>query len=181
MFESLFFGYGANRSKSKIVSILGHEPGKFVGAVLLHFNLGVQKLSDIPEAAQRIMKEVYGNDFKAYSLTPGEGVVIGTLWQISDEDLAKIKEWEMDGLWREIIEVEVMSSGGKIVKAFTEKSKDEFGISEVIDGIIYSEFDFERKEKIPNAEEDAYYTQEQIEKIKKWLDAQAMLGFENRK
>jgi hypothetical protein len=169
MFESLFFGYGANRSKSKIVSILGHEPGKFVGAVLLHFNLGVQKLSDIPEAAQRIMKEVYGNDFKAYSLTPGEGVV------------AKIKEWEMDGLWREIIEVEVMSSGGKIVKAFTEKSKDEFGISEVIDGIIYSEFDFERKEKIPNAEEDAYYTQEQIEKIKKWLDAQAMLGFENRK
>ncbi len=171
----LFFGYGANRSKSKIGYIIGHNPGESVGATLEGYVLGIQSLRDIPNPPQEFLQDLYGGSFKAYTAKKGEGVIAGVLFELSPEDFQKIKEWEYEGIWREFIEVEVTSSGGKKIKAITEKSLDNYPVSEIGDGILYSEFDFIRQEGIyiPNKEYQEYYTHEQIEKIKAWLALQA--------
>lgn len=168
----LFFGYGANRARSKIAYIIGRDPGEHVGAIVEGYVLAVQHLTNVPEKPQSLLRELYGNEFKSYTLRKGEGLVLGMVWELSDEELGKIKEWEFVGIWREIVEIEVKSSGGKMVKILTEKVLDNLKVNEVADGLLYSEFDFIKNDEALNPMEKQYYTNEQIKKIKNWLKSQ---------
>lgn len=166
MDKKLFFGYGANRNRSKIRQIIGKDPGDGVGAILEGYTLHLQNLDQIPEPAQSDLKNIFGN-FKAYTIRPGKGFVAGIVWSFTDEELEKIKQWEYVGNWREIVEVTVKSEDYYTVKILTEKSIDTFPVSEKVDGIVYNELDFKELEK--GSKEDEYYTKSQLEKIRKLI------------
>jgi hypothetical protein len=172
MDKVLFFGYGANISREKIKQIINRDPGNHVGAVIENYILCSQVLSNLPEPPQKFLQQIYGGSFKAYTLKKGKGIVLGAIWEVTLEELETIKKWEFVGLWREMAEVVIKSSGGKEVKAFTEKSIDKFPVAQVVDGLTYDPFGFKEKEKsVPTT--DPYYSQQQAEKIKQWLAEQA--------
>jgi len=171
MNKILFFGYGANRSKSKINQIIGGEPGSGMGAIIEGYRLAYQSLDQIPEPAKTNLQKTWGNDFKAYTLKEGEGVVGGVLWEISEEDFQKIKEWEYIGVWRELIEVDIKTSDGKRIHVLTEKAPGIHPISGYTDGLLYSEYEFldlKQKEKVQISK---YYNDRQIQEIRENLAA----------
>jgi hypothetical protein len=175
MAKVLFFGYGAYRNKNKLAQVLGHTLGEGVGAVLEGYVLVYQTLNQLPANIGEFLRGVYGNDFKAYTIRKGSGVVSGIIWEITNEDLEIIKKWEFIPLspWREIVGINLKSSGGKEVKAFTEKAKDDQPATKITDGLDYEEFENIRQD--PNkkqSNDNPYYTQQQIEKIKSWLAKQ---------
>jgi hypothetical protein len=164
----LFFGYGSNRSKQKIREALQRDPGQGIGAILHGFTLNVQSLNQIPPEVQKFFQQIYGNDFKAYTIKEGKGIIAGVIWQITNEDLEKLKKWEFVGPYREIIEVEVTTTYDEVVKAYTEKSLDSCPTTFVVDGLTYDVFAF-AKQGAPDPNTQQYYTQEKISEIRKWL------------
>ncbi|HVF68942.1 MAG TPA: hypothetical protein VNA13_00070 [Xanthomonadales bacterium] len=170
MDKQLFFGYGANRNRSKITQIIGKDPGEGVGAILESYSLHLQKLDQIPDPAQSDLKDIFGNGFSAYTIRPGKGFVAGIVWSVTEEELKKIKEWEYVGNWRDILEVTVKSEDFYTVKVLTEKVMDIYPVSERVDGIIYSELEFTELKK--GKQKDEYYTKVQLEKIRKLISQQ---------
>lgn len=172
MSKVLFFGYGANRSRQKLKEFLGKDLGEGVGAVLRGFTLNVQDLNQVPKAQRDLFLQSYGSDWKAYTIKEGEGVVAGIVWELEEDDLNKLKAWEFVGEYREIISIEVITSSNEEIEVVTEKSKDEFPTTFIVDGLNYNTFAFSRRNIVdPNKQQ--YYTQKQIENIKKWLNQQA--------
>lgn len=171
MGKVLFFGYGANRSSNKLRTLLNRDLGDSVGAVIEGYCLGIQTLKQIPEEISTTLKSIYGEDFKAYTLKKGRGMVTGSLWEITTDEIETIKNWEFVGPWREMIEVEVISSGLKPIKAFTEKAIELQEVDHIVDGLLYQEFNLQRiNQNKPS--DDPFYTQTQIEKIRGWLKSQ---------
>lgn len=167
----LFFGYGGNRSQQKIKEILDHDPGNGVGAILSGYTLNVQSLSQIPSTVQSIFQKIYGNEFKAYTIKKGKGIVSGVVWQLTAEDVEKIKQWEFVGDYREIVEAQVTTSSEDAVKVITEKSREEFPTTFIVDGLVYNVFAFAKKE-VGDEKDKQYYTEKQIEEIRKALSEQ---------
>lgn len=172
MSKILFFGYGAYKSKQKLKEVIGRDPGEGVGAIVEGFTLHVQELVQVPKQAQDDMRRFWGNEFKAYTLRTGDGVVSGIIWEIEEEELVLVKEWEYDGLWREFIEVEVVTSALEKVKVLTEKSMDQFPTTFIVDGLLYDVFAFTRNEGKTDPNKNEYYDKQQIAKIKQWLSTQ---------
>lgn len=164
----LFFGYGAYRSKSKMTQVIGYEP-EGLGAILEDHILAIQTLSQISQPAQDLLKSAWGEDFKAYTLKKGKGLVHGIVWNIKEEDFVKIKEWEFIGTWREIVEVEVRTAEDIRLKVFTEKVFEVSPISKAVDGLLYNEFILTDQHEKQKAESIEYYTQEQLKKIREDL------------
>lgn len=95
------------------------------------------------------------------------------MYELEKKDFEVFKKWEFDGIWREFVEVSVKASGGKLVKVLTEKSKDEFPINEITDGLDYSEFNHQPQ---PQITQDPVKLQQatiqRVARIKSWLAAQ---------
>ena len=172
MAKVLFFGYGEYRNRSKLAQVIGHDPGEEVGAVLNGYILVYQSLKQIPENLRKFLQDVFGNDFKAYSIKKGNGLVSGVIWELEEKDLKTLKEWVFVGDWREMAEVVVTSSGGKEVTALTDKARDSQQFEKVIDGVDYEEFNNSRIPKIDYTKQEQY-TQEQISKIRAWLSQES--------
>lgn len=137
MAKILYFGYGANRSSQKIFEILGKEPGGGNSAVLEGFNLYTQTLSQIPEKPRSILEKVWGGEFRSYTLKKGEGSVAGVLWELDEDELKKLQEWEFVGYWKEMIQVPIKTSSGETVYAVTEKVTDDQSVEGKVDGLFY--------------------------------------------
>lgn len=167
MEKKLFFGYGANRNRSKIRQVIGRDPGEGVGAILEGYSLYLQDMEQIPERVRADLQKIFGNSFKSYTIVKGKGFVLGVIWAITDEELEKIKVWEYVGEWREIIEVTVKSEDFYTVKVLTEKCIDTFPATKKVDGLYYNEL--ELKELEITKEEDEFYTKKQLEEIRKLL------------
>lgn len=174
MTEIIFFGYGALKDPYIIKEILGKEPKGGEGVVLNGFNLAIQALSQIPEKPREILKKVWGENFRAYTIVEGQGIVEGRNWLIDEEDLEKIKKWEFidQNGWRELINVSVTNSKGKIINAVTEKTLEKQKIVEVVDGLNYA--------TSLNKEGKKYYSKEDEneialmrEEIKKYYESAA--------
>lgn len=165
----LFFGYGANRQREKITQVIGKDPGTEIGAILEGYQLAYQSVDQVPQPAQDLLVKLYGNEFKAFTLKEGNGIVQGCVWTISKEDFEKIKEWEFIGVWRELVNVKVKTCTNEVLEVVTEMSPSSHPIQNYVDGLSYREFAFEEK---PSYQENKFYTQQQIESIKAWLAQQ---------
>jgi hypothetical protein len=160
MAKIFFFGYGAYADYYRLKNIIGKGPEGGEGALLEGFNLAVQNLKNIPEGPKKILEKVWGNNFRAYSIIRGNGIVNGKVWLIDEEDLEKIKEYEFINVkesWRELVKVDIKTSDGKIISALTDKSLDQFGTVETVDGLDY-------KPNL-NIEGKKYYSEEDEYKI----------------
>ncbi len=167
----LYFGYGAYRNRSKVEQVIAHPRPEEIGGIAEGYRLAYQDLSQIPQKASDILRNVWGDNFKAYTLKRENGIVSGVVYTITEEDLVKIKEWEFDGLWRDIIEIEIKTSDGFVVKAFTDMAKPDQQVAGYADGLLYNEFAFIIKQEKENIRDQEYYTQQQLEKIRANLAA----------
>jgi len=132
-----FFGYGANRDVQKIGKILGKTPVSCTGAILEGYSLFYQKLEQIPDPAKGFLRSAWGEDFKAYTINPGSGITAGVIWEITKEDLEIIKKWEFDGIWRQVINIEIKTFEGKKLSAFTDKAINSNDCAGFYDGLNY--------------------------------------------
>lgn len=160
-----FFGYGAYRNREKIRQVIGRNSQLEFGAILEGYQLCFQSITHIPQKPQEILRYLYGESFKAYTVQKGEGIVAGVVYKIEQEDLENIRKWEFVGLWREIIAVSVRTAGEKTIQVLTEKAMNDTVISETVDGLCYDEFQFtQRKEK-----QKEFYTKEQLTYIRRQI------------
>lgn len=169
MAKILFFGYGANRSRDRMLRILGKEPINGRGAILEGYALAIEPLDLVPDGPHKILEQVWGKNFRSYTLKKGEGIVSGRVWELNDEDL-KLAEWEFIGIWRELIHITVKLSNNKNVEAITEKIINTDPITEVVDGLNYIDnLNTEKKEGENDPEDDEYKILE-IKKIRAELE-----------
>lgn len=163
-----FFGYGLLANRERMKQIIGRYPDGGTGAVIQGYNLAVQVLDQVPENVRGQLREVWGDSFKAYTIKKGSGIVRGVIWVLTADELERIKNWDLVGSWREMVEVPVTSFDGKTLIAFTEKVGDNQPILETVDGITYdSELNpfgqWRRMEKELVAEE--------LERLENWRQA----------
>ena len=166
----LFFGYGANRDGNKIAQITGEDLRESVGAVLEGYKLAYQTLDQVPQPARDVLKDTWGNTFRAYTLRKGEGVTQGVIWPVSEEGLKKIEEWEFIGSWRELIKVRVRTFDNTELTVYTEKIPEDTPTVGFIDGLRYDEFIFKNLQEKRIVDENQYYTQNQINQVRKALE-----------
>ena len=83
-------------SDSDLIQALTGEPLRDVEpAVLEGYDLVVQKIDQLPEAAQRIIRETWGNSFESYNLTPGNGSIKGIKCKITEDQWARLDDLEL--------------------------------------------------------------------------------------
>ncbi len=162
-----FFGYGANRNHEKIKQIIGRDPGNGLGAIVKGYQLCIQTLSQIPKGPREVLQKSWGNNFKSYTLKKGKGIVGGTVWDLTDKEFHLIKEWEFIGAWRELVTISVQTANENEVTVFSEKAPDILPISQVVDGLLYDEFEFTNLRDTQQKKE--FYSKEQLEAIRNEL------------
>ena len=169
MSQVMFFGYGGNRNRDKIKHVIKRDPGLGIGSIVEGYKLGTQNLNQIPSPASDLLRKIWGNQFMAYTLRKGSGIVSGILWEINDQELDLIKEWEFIGAWRELEKVKVKTSDGNEIDAITEKVSDIHPISSFVDGLNYTEFKLVDLQKAQEEQQKDFYTKQQIEAIKNYF------------
>ncbi len=145
MANVLFFGYGANRDKKRLEDVFqveglsgedlivkGGKGARVDGSVL-----AIQTFDQLPEKIKESIKRTWGDTFRAYTLKSGEGQVAGVIWDLSEKQYEVLRNWEHDGIWREMKEVEVITTNQKKLKVMTEQATDESPIKEIVDGLNY--------------------------------------------
>ncbi len=161
-----YFGYGANRSKQRIAEIIGVMPEGGIGAILNDYQLGYQSLQKIPPSIRGIFEQVWGNNFKSYTLIPGKGMVAGVIWQMDENQFSLIKKWEYIDVWKEIVKVRVKRFDGIDVDAVTEKILGEAIEIKLTDGLYYKDnINLDKRRTVLEAENDEF----RIKKIAKIL------------
>jgi hypothetical protein len=177
MDKTLFFGYGAYRDKERIEVILrisgftGDDltiEGGF-GARIDGYILAIQNLQQIPEASRASLSKAWGGNFRCYTIKAGVGQVTGVLWALSEKQFKAVKEWECDGIWREFVEVEVITTDQHKLKTLADKAINDNEVVQIVDGLNYeSHLNLEGMKK-PTYNNDEYRIKE-LQDIRLELD-----------
>lgn len=171
MGKILYFGYGAYRSRNKVLRILGKEPVGGYGALLDNYQLAIEPLELVPEGLpKQILDQIFGKSFRSYTIKKGKGLIAGVIWEFDDNDL-KLAEAEFIGTWRELVEVEVALANKTKVKAITDKIIKSDRLTEIADGLNYVDnLNIEKKDGSGGREEDDEYKVREIQRIKQELE-----------
>lgn len=101
-----YFGFGTNCDIEMMAHMIGRdnirgESGKLIGYELgtlkaKRFNDNVPKNSPVDISARAILVKGWGPDFDMYVSRPNpNGVIYGTIWDITPDELALVREWEL--------------------------------------------------------------------------------------
>jgi hypothetical protein len=175
MDKTLFFGYGAYKDKKRIEVIFrisgftGDDleiEGGF-GARTDGYVLAIQNLQQIPEASRKSLMEVWGGNFRCYTIKPGIGQVAGVLWTLNEKQFQALKEWECDGVWREFVEVEVITTDQHKLTAFADKAINDNEVAQIVDGLNYeSNLNLEGMKKRTNNDDSDEYRIQELQKVR---------------
>src|SRR3989344_9531308 len=116
-----YFGYGANKTKDMIKSMIGRVP-ESNPAVLENFELCIQDFDEIKSPkVKKILKKVGWNSrFKTYCIRRAKGKkVYGTLWKTTKKEHELIDNWEIHKIWYTCTKI-IVKSKGKNFHALTE-------------------------------------------------------------
>lgn len=131
-----YFGFGVNCSGDVLRELLGRNPKGF-DAVLLGYELCVQKWSELPRRVQKIIEKVWAPTLRSYFIRPRKGkTVAGRVWLVTKDERKLIEEWEF---WHTPLRVVVRQNGGSKVRAQTEVLRN-YKIGTVVDGTKYPLF-----------------------------------------
>jgi hypothetical protein len=98
-----YFGYGSLRNRRFIKEIIGRDPGVGRSAIIRGYQLGFQSLRQIPADVSAQLRSIWGEAFKAYTLIKGNGVVSGVVWELTQDELLRLEQWNFSGVWRHVI------------------------------------------------------------------------------
>ncbi len=101
-----YFGFGTNCDIEMMAHMVGRDNIRGESGKLLGYELGTLKAKrfcdDIPEnspvdiSARAILLNSWGPDFDMYVSRPNpNGVIYGTIWDITPEELELVREWEL--------------------------------------------------------------------------------------
>lgn len=145
MSRVLFFGYGPNKDKKRLQDVFrasglqGEElevkGGK--GARIDNYVLAIQAFEQLPQEIRGTIEKVWGDKFRSYTMKPGKGQIAGVLWELTEKQYQALRDWEFEGIWREMKQVEVVTSDQQNLKVLTEKIIDDSAVKEIVDGINY--------------------------------------------
>lgn len=101
-----YFGHGTNKDKDMMVHMIGRknilgEPGMLIGYELCiqkgrQFRDTIPKTSPINVSPRAIIINSWGPDFEMYVSRPNpNGVIYGTIWDITSEEFELVREWEL--------------------------------------------------------------------------------------
>lgn len=152
MKKIFYFAYGANKTEEMMYWITGKSDFKGRPATLKGWIIGVQKLDQVPEvivptaAGPRPLRKhlqiEWGDKFETYAITPGEGKVRGTLWEMDQEERELVRNWERVGYWYKEVQVKVLTNDGQEVEAVTECLGDNQSFTRKVNGLNYDPFLF---------------------------------------
>lgn len=63
-------------------------------AVLEGYDLVVQRLDQVPEIPQKIIRGSWGDNFESYNLAPGEGRINGIKCKVTQNQWRRLDDWE---------------------------------------------------------------------------------------
>jgi hypothetical protein len=161
-----FFGYGANRSKYRIKEITGRFPIGGYSAIVRNYCLCYQKLTHIPDPPREILRKIWGEDFRCYTLFPHPGIVTGVIWELDENGFDLMKKWEFIGPWKELVTVEAITFQGKTIPSQTEIIHPSQTTDIVVDGINYETF---INSPSPNKEKYEEQIKEELQKVRQML------------
>ncbi len=131
-----YFGFGVNCSGEVLCELLGRNPKGF-DAVLLDYELCVQKWSELPRRVQKIVEKVWAPTLRSYFIRPRRGKKVeGRVWLVTKEERKLIEEWEF---WHTPVHATVDKKGGGKIRAETEMLRN-YKIGTVVDGTKYPLF-----------------------------------------
>ena len=149
-----YFGYGANRSKQCMEDISGSSMKDGRGAVLQDYALCYQVLEQVPEPPREILRKVWGDTFRCYTIRPfPKALVAGVVWELTPHQFHRIKEWEYDGSWKNIIQTDVLLFNGELLSVWTDMVIQSIPISDAVDGLYYQN-NLNPHGKIPGIEDE---------------------------
>lgn len=157
MVNVMFFGFGMFKEKEMMEVITGRKDIRGNKAKLKGHALGIQNIGSIPEPAQGIIRKCWkeeGDSFRSYVIVrdkDSEGVS-GIVWEISEEELARIEEWELDGPmnWTYLGKGIAYLEDGTAVKVATLPISENQKVDEWVDGFDYPPY-LMRKERFVEA------------------------------
>lgn len=127
-----YFGFGTNRDLEMMAHMVGREdisgePGKLIGYELCiqrgkQFRNEIPKTSSLGISPRTLVVNSWGPEFKMYvsRLNP-DGVIYGTIWDITPEEFELTREWEMvDYGAQEDAKGIAVNSKGEIIEVITQ-------------------------------------------------------------
>lgn len=127
-----YFGFGTNRDLDMMVHMVGREnifgePGKLMGYELCiqrgkQFRDEILKTSPLEISPRTLIVKSWGPEFEMYVSRPNpDGVIYGTIWDITPEEFELVREWEMvDYGAQEDVKGLAINSKGEIVEVITQ-------------------------------------------------------------
>lgn len=127
-----FFGFGTNRDHAMMAHMVGRQdisgkPGRITGyelGIILakNFRTEVPKTSPITLSPRDLIVNSFGPDFEMYVSRPHpDGVIYGTIWDITPDEMKLVEEWEMVEYGaQENVTTTATTEGGEIVEVITQ-------------------------------------------------------------
>lgn len=127
-----YFGYGSNKDLDMMAHMVGNSNLKGVPGKLLGYELCIQKIDQIrntiPEnspldkSAQETVRDAFGDGFELFIAREKEGgVIYGTIWDLTPEELNLVKEWELvDAGMQEEVQATALDDQGTKVDVETQ-------------------------------------------------------------
>jgi len=127
-----YFGFGTNRDLDMMTHMIGRanisgEPAKLMGYELCiqrgkQFRNEIPKTSPLDISPRTLIVSAWGPEFEMYVSRPNpDGVIYGTIWDITPEEFELTREWEMvDYGAQEDAKGIAINSKGEIIEVITQ-------------------------------------------------------------
>ena len=165
-----YFGYGTNSDKGMMAHMVGNKNLKGEKGKLLGFELCIQKLkhirnivpksSPIDKSPRELIRKNFDNKFELYIARPKQdGEIFGTIWELSEEELSLVKEWELVDIgMQEEVQAIAINSKGKLVNVETQAlMKPPAEIDRVVKGKDYPAYIVSKEKMLKVADDSREY------------------------
>ncbi len=161
-----YFGFGTNRDLEMMGHMIGRneikgEQGRLIGYELTiqradQFRDEIPPTSPNPKMSPRdIIIESWGSKFEMYTSRPNPtGIIYGTIWDITPEELELVREWEMVDLGcQEDARGIAVTDNGELVEVITQSFLKPAEIDRVIKGNNYEPYIGDKKAMLRTADQ----------------------------
>lgn len=127
-----YFGYGSNKDLDMMIHMVGRKDLKGEAGKLFGYELCIQKIENIrnivpkpdilPLSPRDIIRKGFGDSFELYMSRPkADGVIYGTIWDLTPEEINRVKNWELvDFGMQEEVNAMAMDSKGNMIQVETQ-------------------------------------------------------------
>ena len=160
-----YFGFGTNCDLEMMQHMIGRdkiegEPGRLMGYELCiqradQFRTEIPDTSPVDISPRDLIMKGWGPKFEMFVSRPNpDGVIYGTIWKITPEELEYVREWEIvDYGAQEDAYGMAVNSKGEIVEVITQSFLKPAEIDRVITGDDYEDYIWDKEAMLKKADE----------------------------